>query len=636
MNHIIDKDHLLEIVRNWGFGQLTNDSLLEHADAVIRYRHAKVGEIISGLGIESADRIERLILNKPARAKTLEYLASNGVKGLASNIDRIMAIQNGVAYILNSFRELTLHPEFLKKGRRAAIQPELTRWGMLPMVCGDKLLLMFDDFEKMVQFGALGKSDRLASVLFGMLSEVAGTRPESSQFNLIVAKNSVLLEYQQKMSDSALDSGVSEETLQTIYQSEADDDPAIAQVVRILNEALQQEINDIAIIPDRKTGAGRVFFRKYQKLTNSNIVLNAAERDALTRILTARSRANPSGGRLLHPVDGNANFEGKIGQAFLRMSFIPLEESQFPSTAVSIRVLPRTSKHVEMSDLNIDPDLQQELLYFTRRKYGLIVVCGPTGSGKSTTIAGLLCEHEKMFGDTLKRVSVEQPCERILPGVLHIDVSQHRYNANERGSDTDNFGMALRAILRHDPDLVFVGEVRDKESCTVSVDASNTGHLVFTTTHANDPILGYRRLASFLDKDRRFDLVNVLEGILAQRLITTVCKHCSHETILDDDAIAQLQRYAKNKGIDLASYSLPKTFRMANKEGCRLCIEGNDGMVPVHGLLTMNPRVRHLLLSDDEKDWMQAQAASDSKYTLFNGAFKLFEQGLIDLESVML
>lgn len=632
----IEKNDLLNLTRSWGFGQVINESLLEHASLVTRFRNAKVGEIIAGVGLETADRIEQLMRSKPVKVKTLEYLAGSGVKGLGSSIDRVMAIQNGVAYVSRSFRELGLHPEFLKKERRSAMQSDLTRWGMLPMVCDGSLLLMFDDFAKMVQFGAQGKSERMTSELFCALAEASGKRPENAQFNLIVARNSVLLEYQQKMSDSASGSGGNEETLQTIYQSEADSDPAIAQVVRILNESLQQEINDVAIVPERKTGSGRVFFRKYQKLINSNIVLNPAERDALTRILTARSRANPSGGRLRHPVDGNANFEGKLGQAFLRLSFIPLEESQFPSTSVSIRVLPRTSKHIEMTDLNIDFGLQEELRYFTRRKYGLFVVCGPTGSGKSTTIAGMLCEHEKMFGETLKRVSVEQPCERILPGVLHIDVSQHRYNENERGSDTDNFGMALRAILRHDPDVVFVGEVRDKESCMVSVDASNTGHLVFTTTHANDPVLGYRRLASFLDKDRRFDLVNVLEGILAQRLVTTVCSHCSDEMVLDDDAVQSLERYAKNKGIDLTQYSLPDTYRMANKKGCTHCVEGNSGMIPVHGLLTMNPRVRELLLSNDEKDWMQAQAASDSKYTLFNSAFKLFGQGIIDLESVML
>lgn len=631
-----ENSDVFDLVKGWGFGGVVNDQLLEHAEQTIPLRGAKVGAIIADLNLASVEEIERLLARKPVKEKTLEYLSEAGIRGLSSQIDRIMSIQNNIPYVSRSFVQLTLNAALMKKDKRSAIASELNRWGILPMSCNGSLMLMFDDFAKLTQFSRLGKTDRISSPLFAALSEVIGEKPESVRLKMLLAKNSVLLEYQQKMSDSATGAESGEEAVQSIYQSEADDDPAIAQVVRTLNESLQQEINDVAIVPDRKTGAGRVLFRKYQKLFNSGISLNPTERDALTRILQSRSKANPSGGRLRHPVDGNLNFDGKLGQAFLRLSFIPLEESQFPSTSVSIRVLPRTSKHVELHHLNIDPELQEELNYFIRRKYGLFVVCGPTGSGKSTTIAGMLCEHEKLYGDTLKRVSVEQPCERILPGVLHIDVSQHRYNENERGSDTDNFGMALRAILRHDPDVVFVGEVRDKESCMVSVDASNTGHLVFTTTHANDPVLGYRRLASFLDKDRRFDLVNVLEGILAQRLVTTLCPHCCEQMALDDHATASLERYAKNKGIDLSKYSLPDNYNLANKKGCEHCIDGYNGMLPVHGLLTLNPKVRELLLSHDEKEWMQAQAASDSKFTLFHGAFKLFEKGLIDLESVML
>lgn len=631
-----EKSEVFDLVKSWGFGLALNDQLLEHADQVLRLRGKKVGEILADLKIATPEYVEELLRAKPSKEKTLEYLSEAGIKGLTGNIDRIMAIQNGMPYISRSFPQLSLHPFLMKKEKRTAISMEMNKWGILPMACSNVLMLMFDDFNKLASFSRLGKTDRIRSPLFQALAEVTGERPESVVLKTLLAKNSVLIEYQQALSDGSAAGDSGEDGLQSIYQHEADSDPAIAQLVRILNESIQQETNDVAIIPDRRTGAGRVFFRKYQRLFNSGISLTANERESITRILCSRSKANPSGARLRHPVDGNLNFDGKLGQAFLRLSFIPLEESQFAATSVSIRVLPRTSKHVEMNDLNIDPELQEELSYFINRKSGLFVVCGPTGSGKSTTIAGMLCEHEKKFGDSLKRVSVEQPCERILPGVLHIDVSQHRYNDNERGSDTDNFGMALRAILRHDPDVVFVGEVRDKESCMTSVDGSNTGHLVFTTTHANDPILGYRRLASFLDRDRRFDLVNVLEGILAQRLVTIVCDKCCDKVPVDEVAIAALKRYAKNKGINLDDYTLPATYSQANKCGCKDCIDGYSGMMPVHGLLTMNPQVRELLLSRDEKDWMKAQSASDSKFSLFHGAFKLFSEGLIDLESVML
>lgn len=627
---------VFNLIKSWGFGDALNEQLIEHADQVLRLKGKMVGEILADLGIATRENVEALLKTKPEKEKTLEFLSDIGMKGLTGNVDRILAIQNGKPYISRGFPQLVLHPVLAKKDKRKAIEHEMNKWGTLPMLCGDHIILMFDDFTKLASFTRLGKTDRIRSPLFQTLAGITGERPESVVLKPVLAKNNVHIEYQQALSDGGDSADSGEDGLQTIYQYEAEKDPAIAQLVRILNESIQQETNDVAIVPDRKTGAGRVLFRKYQNLYDSKISLTPTEREQITRILLSRSKANPSGSRLRHPVDGNLNFDGKLGQAFLRLSFIPLEESQFASTSVSIRVLPRTSKHVEMGDLNIDPELQKELTYFLNRKSGLFVVCGPTGSGKSTTIAAMLCEHEKKFGDSLKRMSVEQPCERILPGVLHIDVSQHRYSENERASDTDNFGMALRAILRHDPDVVFVGEVRDKESCVTSVDGSNTGHLVFTTTHSNDPILGYRRLASFLDRDRLFDLVSVLEGILAQRLVKLVCNKCCKPHPMDDEALTELNRYAKNMGINLDAFVLPDHYNKANKQGCADCIDGYSGMWPVHGLLTMNPEVRALLLSKDERDWMKAQSASDSKFTLFNGAFKLFKEGKIDFDTVML
>ncbi|MDU4254439.1 GspE/PulE family protein [Pseudomonas sp.] len=631
-----ENNTVFELVKSWGFGSVVNDQLLEHAHHVVTLYRKKVGVILAELGIATEEYVESLMADMPQHKKTLEYLTEAGIKGLNGQVDRILAIQNAVAYVSRGIPQLTSGIPHLPKERLTAIQPELNKWGILPMVCGGGFVLLFGDFQKLMQFKSLGKTDRLCSPLFIALAEVANDTPEKVVLKLALASNSVHLEYQQMLTDGADAAGNGDDGPQIISQIEAESDPIIQKVVSILNEAIHQGTNDVAIIPDRKSGAGRVFFRKFQRLYFSKFHLTSEERNSVTRVLLGKSKANPSGSRLRHPADGNLNFDGKLGQAFLRLSFIPLEESQFPSTSVSMRVLPRTAKHIEMQDLNISPELQAELGYFVTRKSGLFVVCGPTGSGKSTTIAAMLGEHHKKYGDSLKRVSVEQPVERILPGVLHIDVSQHHYIEAERASDTDNFGMALRAILRHDPDVVFVGEVRDKESCMVSIDASNTGHLVLTSTHANDPILGYRRLASFLDQDRRFDLVNVLEGILAQRLVTTVCPVCSTKEPMDDSARATLERYAKSRGIVLGEYELPTTHIVRNKEGCDKCIDGYDGMLPVFGLLTMNPTVRELLLSPRESDWMKAQAASDSKFTLFNDAFKLFQSARIDLDAVML
>lgn len=634
----MSENQIFNFIKGWGLGD--DQSLLKHAQNVVACKGMRTGEIVSFLNIATADEIERAIASKPKDIKTLEHFRQIGMRGLTSRADEVMAIQLSRCYISKAFSGLSIHPIVFReddsypKGFLATFASEMNRFDVIPMRVNNNLVWLFGNFDKMIQFTSLGKKDRIESRLIQALAKEIGGHADTVQFYTAVAENQVFTDFQQKLTDMGSDRGSSEDTLQTIYQAEAEDDPVIASIVRMLNLAMQDEVNDLSIYPDTRTGGAIIYFRKDQRLIDSKLRINQAERESIERILLSRSNANPSGGRLRHPVDGKLNFDGRFGQAFLRMSFIPLEESKMPATSISMRVLPKTNKPISLASLNIHEDLQAELRYFARRKHGLFVVCGPTGSGKSTTIGGMLCEHEQMFGSSMKRVSVEQPCERVLPGVLHIDVSQHRYN--DPALDDDTFSMALRSILRHDPDVIFVGEVRDKESCMVSIDSANTGHLVFTTTHANDTILGYRRLASFLDKDRRFDLVNVLEGILAQRLVTLLCKSCSVESPLSDDDRLTFDRYAANKGVDLSSYVLPKTKRAANVKGCVHCVEGRSGMTPVHGLLTMNPEVRRLLLSDSELDWMKAQNASSSKFTLFNGAFELFKEGRIDMESVLL
>lgn len=629
---------VLKLVKQWGMGE--EQCLVDHAKNVATLKGRLTGDIVAYLNIATKEEVEEAIKNKPKGTKTLEHFRQIGMRGLTTRADEVMSVQQAQCYVSEAFHGLEIHPVLFEKDELnseaflAMHRDEMNRFDVIPMKANGNLIWLFGDFDKMIQFISLGKSERIESRLIQALGRNLNFQADNAHFFTAVADQQVFMSYQQMLTDMGGERSSSEETLQTIYQGEAERDPIIGLVVRMLNSAMGGGVNDLSIHPDITTGGASVYFRKDQRLIDSRIRLNLEERESVERILLARSNANPSGGRLRHPVDGKLNFDGRNGQAFLRMSFIPLEDSRMPATSISMRVLPKTSAPISLESLNIPEGLQAELRYFTQRKHGLFVVCGPTGSGKSTTIGGMMCEHEQMYGSAMKRVSVEQPCERVLPGVLHIDVSQHRYN--DPVLDDDTFSMALRSILRHDPDVIFVGEVRDKESCMVSIDSANTGHLVFTTTHANDTVLGYRRLASFLDKDRRFDLINVLEGILAQRLITLLCDHCSVESEFSKEDSEMFDRYSANKGVDLTAYELPKVKRTANPKGCSKCTEGRSGMTPVHGLLTMNPKVRQLLLSDNEVDWMRAQEASGSKFTLFGGAFDLFKAGRIDMESVLL
>lgn len=362
--------------------------------------------------------------------------------------------------------------------------------------------------------------------------------------------------------------------------------------------------------------------------------IDASTRIQLVNVLGQRSKANPGGGRVLHPLDGSATFKGKSGTAFLRINFMPIVNSGVSDdyVSVSIRVLPREVKQITLDSLNIDQVIIEELRRLAILDQGLILVCGPTNSGKSTTIAGIMTEHYLYWGAKKKRLSLESPVERVLIGVSHIDVSKHIYREAFKPGENEFF-LGMRGILRHDPDLVFIGEVRGPDEAETCSRAANSGHLVLSTTHANDPVTGYKTIANYIPTERLYDLVQAIEAVLAQRLLPCVCPKCSVETVFDEKDILSLEAYARHKGIKtFERTSLPKFHRVANPIGCNACIEGYSSMIPVHGLLLFTPEIKNLLVANDPRDLLKVQEMTP--YKMFDSAFKHFCAGRIDIKTV--
>lgn len=622
-------------LQRWGLGNAR--PIAASALKCGRWEGARAGDIVEYLGLAEREEIDHIMSGKPKGARTLEYLRDNGIRRISNHMDEILCIQKGVCYLSERFDELEIHPQVLEQDSAffKNHQDELNARGFLPMQCNGSLLLLFNNFDQTVQLRGLGRKECLDSSLLETLSRWVRKSPEyASDFKVAVTSSAVFQYFLETLRSGGASERV-EEGMQVISGAEGAESPVMHKLVHIIEDAIRLGVNDVAISPDYKTGGALVEYRISQEMSNSGITLNPEEREQVINTLLSRSKANTSASRVRQPLDGNLGFTSRVGEAFIRLSFIPLEESRMAALSVSMRILPKSNNPIVLSKLGIVKSIEDELNYLLRLRDGLFVVAGPTGSGKSTTIGGMLCKHYEVYGDKRKRLSVEQPVERILPGVKHIDVEQHQYRSNgEAKQDVDKFSMALRALLRHDPDVIFVGEVRDRASCMVTIDAANTGHLVMTTTHANDTVLAYRRLASFLDKERQYDLVNVLSGILAQRLVQLVCQDCSTVQPIDDQDRDQLRRYSVNKGVSLDGKVFEQK-RVASSKGCKNCRSGISGMTGIHGLLIMTPQIRSLLLSDDEADWMKAQQVG-SRVTLFDSAYELFNQGKIELGSMLI
>jgi type II secretory ATPase GspE/PulE/Tfp pilus assembly ATPase PilB-like protein len=244
-----------------------------------------------------------------------------------------------------------------------------------------------------------------------------------------------------------------------------------------------------------------------------------------------------------------------------------------------IRILDKESLSQQFSSLRLDVlgfDEKELTRFrrFIREPYGMVLVTGPTGSGKTTTLYAALSEIKS---EEDKIITIEDPVEYQLRGITQIPV-------NEKKGLT--FARGLRSILRHDPDKIMVGEIRDAETADIAIQSALTGHLVFTTVHANNVI---DVLGRFLNmKIEPYNFVSALNCVQAQRLVRTICAHCKRRVKASADLLVQ-------SGLDAATYG---DVWFSEGAGCLECGgTGFKGRMAISELLDLSDNVRELILA---------------------------------------
>ncbi len=310
------------------------------------------------------------------------------------------------------------------------------------------------------------------------------------------------------------------------------------------------------------------------------------------------------------PQDGRFRVSIKGREIDLRVSIMP---GVYGEDAV-LRVLDRQQladelQGITLERLGLDGDNMARLRRLAREPYGMILVTGPTGSGKTTTLYAALSEINT--GQD-KIITIEDPVEYQLPGVLQIPV-------NEKKGLT--FARGLRSILRHDPDKIMVGEIRDAETAQIAVQSALTGHLVFTTVHANNvfDVIG-RMMHMGLDP---YSFVSALNGVLAQRLVRVNCPHCSAPYQPDAPLLA-------DSGIsDVSGFD----FRAG--QGCGQCRgTGYKGRRALAEMLLLNDELRELIIARAPIRALKEAAFRSGVRTLRQGAVDLVRQGVTTLEEI--
>jgi type IV pilus assembly protein PilB len=312
------------------------------------------------------------------------------------------------------------------------------------------------------------------------------------------------------------------------------------------------------------------------------------------------------------PQDGRFRVRYKGRLIDFRVSIMPTVHGE---NAV-LRVLDKESMSEKFRKLTLDvvgfadDDLKRFRRYI-REPYGMVLVTGPTGSGKTTTLYAALNEIKS---DEDKIITIEDPVEYQIRGITQIPV-------NEKKGLT--FARGLRSILRHDPDKILVGEIRDQETAQIAINSALTGHLVFTTVHANNVV---DVLGRFVNMGVEvYNFVSALNCILAQRLVRTICDYCVHDVHYGEDVLIE-------SGLDLAEW---RDFPFREGRGCIECGgTGFRGRTAIHELLDLTDPIREIILEKKPSSEVRKLAQQEGMHFLRESALDRVRRGLTTLKEI--
>jgi general secretion pathway protein E/type IV pilus assembly protein PilB len=396
---------------------------------------------------------------------------------------------------------------------------------------------------------------------------------------------------------------VDENADDTDLDNAAEDASIIRFVNQVLKDAIELRASDIHLEPFEDEF--RIRYRIDGVLQDVSVPAQLKRfQPAIVSRVKILSHLNIAEKRL--PQDGRIKIRLDAAEVDIRVSVIPMLHGE----AVVMRLLRQNSTLRGMQELGMD---QRELDCFRRvlqMPHGIILVTGPTGSGKTSTLYTALNE----INDSVRKIiTIEDPVEYQLKGVNQIQVS-------EKAGLT--FARGLRSILRHDPDVILIGEIRDQETAQIAVQASLTGHLVFSTLHTNDAPGALTRLVDMGVEP--YLVASSLEAVLAQRLVRVLCKHCKQP-----DQSATTQVLKKQLGI-------PTGTTLYRSVGCREC--RNTGFYGRHAIfewMDSDNEIRQLILKNSSSDQIRDAAQRAGMRTLAEDGWRLVRLGITTVEEVL-
>ena len=400
-----------------------------------------------------------------------------------------------------------------------------------------------------------------------------------------------------------------EEEFAALDDLAADEKPAVQLVNQVITNAVKAGASDIHIEPLEKTM--RVRYRidgVLHEVLQQPIKLHPAVVSRIKVIggMDIAERRIPQDGRTTVKVD-DRTYD-------IRIADLPSVHGE----KMVLRLLERGGNSVTLKDIKFSGEQMNRFMKTINMPYGFLLVTGPTGSGKSTTLYATL---EQVSDITKHVITLEDPVERRMPGICQVQM-------NTRAGMT--FAAALRSVLRADPDIVMVGEIRDGETAKIAVESALTGHMVFSTLHTNDAPSAVTRLDEMGVEP--FLTASSLVGVLAQRLVRVLCPRCK-------EAVDITYRELRNSMEDFPipeGKTLDDTVRVYQPKGCISCSNtGYKGRMGVFEFLEITPEMKNLILQRSGVQQVKELAVSQGMHTLRQEGIEKILEGSTSVEEVL-
>jgi type IV pilus assembly protein PilB len=382
----------------------------------------------------------------------------------------------------------------------------------------------------------------------------------------------------------------------------------------MLVEAVRKGASDVHVVP-KDGGKTDIHFR-----IDGDLRLWYTQEGVLPEAISAVIKDRSKGAdRFEREAGQDAFMQRKIDDHWIRfrVSILPMVASEFRHKfeTIVIRILDDRKVITDLEKLGLQGPAKEGFFKAIKRPQGMVILTGPTGSGKSTTLVAAL---HQVIDPTVNVLTVEDPVEYIIHGARQLRIGPKM-----------NFEQAIRSILRHDPDIVLVGEIRDRETAEIAVKLANTGHLTFSTLHTNDAPSAVARLYKMGIEP--FLLSSAVNIIVAQRLVRTLCSNCK-KPMTDEELDREAYLRFGFKEEELRNHTIYKAV------GCDKCNNtGYKGRAAIHEALYFTKEIKHIILNAGEninEDDIREQALKDGMWTLRRAGINRILEGISTMEEV--